>query len=145
MSASVATEVTGSRSVQTNGEVASMTASQPVEARSTRGFDAASKTATHPVEGPDMRVLATQPVEALGAGTATQPVEAPVADPECSANQAQALKRGKTVTVVGGSDSEADLQSEPGSPVDGNVQGESPDKDFARDDSADQELSEEGS
>ena len=37
------------------------------------------------------------------------------------------------------------LQSEPGSPFDCNVQGDSPDKDFARDDSADQELSEEGS
>ena len=57
----------------------------------------------------------------------------------------QALTGGKTVTVASGSDSEADLQSELGFPVDGNVQGESPDKDFARDDSADQELSEEGS
>ena len=87
MCASVATEVTGSRSVQTTGEVASMTASRAIEAASTRAFDAASKTATRPVEGPVMRVLATQPVEALGAGTATQPVEAPGADPECSANQ----------------------------------------------------------
>ena len=75
MSASVATEVTSSRSVQTTGEVASMTASRPVEAPSIRGFDAPSKTATHPVEGPGMRVLAIQPVEAPGA------------DPECSANQ----------------------------------------------------------
>ena len=57
----------------------------------------------------------------------------------------QALTAGKSVTVAGGSHSEADLQIEPGSPVDDNVKGESPDKDFARDDSADQELSEEGS
>ena len=57
----------------------------------------------------------------------------------------QALTGEKTVTVAGGSESETDLQSELGSPVDGNVQGESPVKDFARDDSADQELSEEGS
>ena len=130
-----------------------MTASQPVEAPSTRGFDAASKTATCPVEGPGMRVLATQPVETLGAGTATQPVEAPVqilnvlltSTGSAAVHVDQALTGGKTVTVASGSDSEADLQSELGFPVDGNVQGESPDKDFARDDSADQELSEEGS
>ena len=52
----------------------------------------------------------------------------------------QALTGGKTVTVAGGSDSEADLQSELGCPVDGNVQGESPDKDFARDDSRSRTL-----
>ena len=85
-----------------------MTASWPVEAPSTRGFDAASKTATHPVEGPGMRVLPTQPVEAPGAGTATQSVEAPGADHEvlltstgsAAVHVDQALTGGKTVTVA---------------------------------------------
>ena len=56
----------------------------------------------------------------------------------------QALTGGKTVTVASRSDSEADLQSEPGSLVENNVQGELPDEDFVRDDSVDKELSEEG-
>ena len=38
----------------------------------------------------------------------------------------QSLNGGKTATSAGVSDSEDELQSEPGSPVDGNVQGESP-------------------
>ena len=47
--------------------------------------EAASKSATHPVEGPGTDVSqqnATQPVEAPCAGTATKPVEAPGAGPE---------------------------------------------------------------
>ena len=71
---------------------------------------------------------ATRPVEGLVAGMATQLVEAP------SAGNA-ALQ----------SDSEEDLQSEPGSPVDDNFLYGSPDKDLNRDDSGDQELSEEAS
>ena len=73
-----------------------------------REFDAANKTATHPVEGPGVRVLVAQPVKAPGAGTATQPVEAPTADPEvlrtgtgsAAVHVDQAHTSGKTVTVV---------------------------------------------
>ena len=63
-----------------------LTATQPVEATSTRGPVTASKSATSPVEGPGtsgvIQQNATQPVEAPGSGTATQPVEAPGAGPE---------------------------------------------------------------
>ena len=58
---------TGSSLVQTTGEAAMMR-------------EAGNKSATHPVEGPSTDVKqqnATQPVEDPGAGTATQPVEAP--------------------------------------------------------------------
>ena len=63
---------TGSSLVQTTGEAAV-------------GIEAASKSATHPVEGPGTDVSqqnATRPVEAPGAGTATQPVKAPGVDPK---------------------------------------------------------------
>ena len=40
--------------------------------------------------------------------------------------------------VTGGSDSDGDLQSEPGSPIDDNCWDGSPDRDFTRDESADQ-------
>ena len=75
--------------------------------------EAASKSATRPVEGPVTDVSqqnATQTVEAPGAGTATQPVEAPCTGPEV-------LPSG-TSTAALQSDSEEDLQNEPGSPVD---------------------------
>ena len=68
---------TGSSLVQITGEAAVVS-------------EAASKSATHPVEGPSTEVErrdeiqqnATQPVEAPGAGTTTQPVESPGAGPE---------------------------------------------------------------
>ena len=71
--------------------------------------------ATRPVEGRGTGVViqqnATQPV----AGTATQPVEAPVAGPEV------------LLTSTGvQSDSDGDLHSEPGSPVYDNFQDSSP-------------------
>ena len=103
--------------------------------------EAASKSATRPVEGPSTKVVrrgdeiqqnATQPVEASGVGTATQPVEAPGAGPEV-------LLSGTSSAVQ--SDSEEDLQSEPGSPAGDNFWYGSPDKD----DSGDQELFEEAS
>ena len=76
----------GSSLVQTIGDPAVLTATQPVEALGTRGPVTASKSATSPVEGPGTSVViqqnATQPVEAPGAGTATQPVEAPGEGPE---------------------------------------------------------------
>ena len=52
---------------------------------------------------------------------------------------------GKTVDITSGSDSDEDLQSEPGSPIGDNFWDGSPDRDFTRDESADQELSEEAS
>ena len=93
--------------------------------------EAASKSATCPVEGPGTEVVrrgdeiqqnATQPVEAPGVGTATQPVEAPGVDPEV-------LLSG-TDSVL--SDSEEDLQSEPGSPAGDDFRYGSPDKDVFR-------------
>ena len=100
--------------------------------------EAASKSATRPVEGPGTDVSqqnATQPIEAPGAGTATQPVEAPSAGPEVLPSGTTALQ----------SDSEEDLQSEPGSPVDDNFRYGCPDRDLTRDENADQEPSEEAS
>ena len=103
--------------------------------------EAVNKSATRPVEGPGTDVKqqnATQPVEAPGAGMATQPVEAPGAGPEflLTGTGSAAL-----YVEFTGSDSEEEFQSEPGSPVDGNVRDSSPD--LTRDESADQELSEE--
>ena len=74
---------------------------------------------------------------------ATQPVEAPRAGPE-------ALLTGTSnaalhVESTCGSGSEEDIQSDPGSSVDGNFRDGSPDIDLTRDDSAEQELSEEAS
>ena len=94
---------------------------------------AVSKSATCPVEGPDTEVViqqnATQPVEAPGAGTAAQPVEAPSAGPEVliTGSGNAALK----------SDSEVDLQSESGSPVDDNFQYGSPERDLKKNNSGD--------
>ena len=99
---------TDSSLVQTPGEAAVMR-------------EALNKSATHPVEGPGSDVKqqnATQPVEASGAGTATQPVEVPSAGPEV-------LPTGTGIaalhTELTSSDSEEEFQSEPRSPVDGNV------------------------
>ena len=111
---------TGSSLVQTTGEAVVMK-------------EAVNQSATRPVEGPGTDVIqqnATQPVEAPGAGTATQPVEAPGAGPEVLPTGA-ALHAELT----------EEFQSEPGSPVDGNVWDNS--RDLTRDESADQELSEE--
>ena len=103
--------------------------------------EAASKSATRPVEGPGTEVVrrrdevqqnATQPVEAHGAWMATEPVEAPGAGPEVLLSSTSSAVQ---------SDSEDDLQSEPGSPAGDNFRYGSPDKD----DSGDQELSEEAS
>ena len=132
----------GSSLVQTTGDSAVLTATQPVEAPGTRGPVTASKSATSPVEDPGtsgvIQQNTTQPVEAPGAGTATQPVEAPGAGPEVLLTGTGSAALHAEIT---GSDSEEELQSEPGSPVDGNVRDGSPD--LIRDESADQEHSEE--
>ena len=119
---------TGSSLAQTTGEAAVMR-------------EAGNKSSTHPVEGPGTDVKqqnATQPVEAPGARTATQPVEAPGAGPDV-------LPTGTGSTALhaefSGSDSEEELQSDPGLPVDGNVREGSPD--LSKNAAADQELSEE--
>ena len=65
---------------------------------------------------------------------ATQPVEAPGAGPEV-------LLSGAGETVLE-SDSDYDLQSEPGSPVHANDRSGSPDRDINRDDTGDLNLSE---
>ena len=124
LSSSVTVGGTSSSLVQTTGEAAVMR-------------EAVKKSATHPVEGPgtDMKQQnATQPVEAPGAGTAAQPVEAPGAGPEV-------LLSGVGETVLQ-SDSDYDLQSEPGSLVHANDQSGSPDRDFNREDTGDLDLSE---
>ena len=122
--------VTSPSPVQATAEVPVMKASQPVEAAGTR-------------RGVVIQQNATQPVEAAGAGTATQPVQAPGAGPEVlltgTGNAALHIES------TGGSDSKEDHQSELRSPVDGNFQDGSPDRDFTRDESADQELPEEAS
>ena len=114
--------------VQTTGEVAVMR-------------EAGNKSATHPVEGPGTDVKqqnATQPVEAPGARTATQPAEASGAGPDVlpTGTGSAALH-----AEFSGSDSEEELQSDPGLPVDGNVRESSPD--LSKNAAADQELSEE--
>ena len=79
MSTGVITVVsfTGDSPVQAAGDVAaSMSAIQPVEALSLKRGSAASMTATWPVETPGTVTVATQPVEAVSAWTATQRVEA---------------------------------------------------------------------
>ena len=86
------------------------------------GPETACKSATSPVEGPGTSVViqqnATQPVESPGAGTVTQPAEAPGADPEVLLTGTGSAALHAEIT---GSDSEEELQSEPGSPIDGNV------------------------
>ena len=103
---------------------------------------AACKSATSPVEGPGTSVVsqqnATQPVEAPNAGTATQPVEATGAGPELLLTGTGSATLHAEIT---GSNIEEELQSKPGSPIDGNIRDGSPD--LTRDESADQELSEE--
>ena len=79
-------------------------------------------------------MLATQPVEAPGAGP-----EVLLTGTDGAVQLDQSLTGGKSADITGGSESEADLGSEPGSLADDNLQGELPDH------TADQDLSEEAS
>ena len=96
---------------------------------------------------------ATQPVEAHGVGTATQPVQAPGAGPDVLSSGTgdaalsvdQTLTSGRVVQSTSGSESEDDQHSEAGSLLEGNFWDGSPDRELTRDESADQELSEEAS
>ena len=133
MSSGVTVEGTGFSLVQTTGEAAALTATQPAEAAGTRGCIATSKSTIRPVEGPGTGVLATQPVVAPGAETATQPVKAPGAGPGVLLTSTgsdvqldQSFTDGKSADITGGSESEADLDSEPGFPADDNFQSELP-------------------
>ena len=140
MSSGLGVEGTSSNLVQTTGESASLIATQPVEAPGTRGFEAASNSATCLVEGPSTRVLATQPVEAPVAGRATQPVEASGAGPGVLlTGNGSDVQLDQSAHITGEPESEADLDSEPGPPADDNLQGELPD------DTVNQGLSEEAS
>ena len=123
LSSGVTVEGTGSSLVQTTGEAAFVS-------------EAASKSATRPVEGPGTEVVRRGDVIQQNA---TQPVEAPVQGRPPSLLRFPEILLSGTGSAVQ-SDSEEDLQSEPGSPADNFWYG-SPD----RDDSGDQELSEEAS
>ena len=103
--------------------------------------------------GDETQQTATQPVEAPGVGTATQPVQAPGAGPDVLPSSTgdaalsvdQTLTGSRVVHSTSGSESENDQQSEAGSLLKGNFWDGSPDRDLTRDESADQELSEEAS
>ena len=88
-------------------------------------------------EGVDEMQTATKPLEAPGAGTATQPVQAPGSVPD-----GQPSSTGD-VDLSAASDSEDDQRSFTGSLSDGNFRDQSPDRDLTREESADQEVSEE--
>ena len=84
---------------------------------------------------------------------ATQPVEAPGADPDvllsgtgdAALSVDQTLTGGRTVQSTSGSEREDEQQSEPGFSLEVNFWYGSPDRNLTRDESADQELSEEAS
>ena len=73
----------------------------------------------------------------MSAGTTTQPVEAPGTGPEVlltgtssdTIQLDQSLTGGNFSDVTGGSESEQDLQSEPGSPTAGDFRDRSPNRD----------------
>ena len=108
-------------------EAASKSASRPVEGPGTevvRRRDVIQQNATQPVEAPGAGT-ANQPVEAPGAWTANQPVEAPGAWTATQPVEAPGAGSEVLLSNTGSavqSDSEEDLQSEPGSPAGDNFQ-----------------------
>ena len=90
-------------------------------------------TATRPVEAPGVRRLATQPVEAPGAG----PEVLPIGTGSVDVRPDQSLTSETTVSIIGVSDSDDELHSEPGSPAGGSVQGKLSDRDTPRDEALD--------
>ena len=144
VSAALVTEGTGPSLVQTTGEAAQLSATQPpLGVPGTNAVQDVSKSATRPVQGPGTSNVATQPFQAPGAGTATQPPQAPGAGPEVlptgyEATQLdQSLPGVQTDEIAGESDHEAEMDREPASPASANAQGELPEE------STDQDLSEE--
>ena len=152
MSTSLVTEGTGPSLVQTTGEAAQLSATQPpLGVPGTKAVQDVSKSATRPVQGPGTSDVVTQPLQAPGAktatqplqapsaGTATQPLQAPFAGPEVlptgndSVQLDQSLSGGRTAEIAG--ESEPELDSEPASPAIANAQGE------LSEDSTDQDLS----
>ena len=155
MSTGLVNEGTGSSLVQTTGEAAQSTATQPpLGVPGTNAVRDVSKSVTCPVQGPgtsDVATqplqapgaqIATQPLQAPGAGTATQPTQAPGAGPELlptgidSTQLNQSLPSLRPDEFAGESESEAEMDGEPASPTSVNIQGELPE------DSTDQDLSE---
>ena len=106
-----------------------------------------------PPKGDEIQQNATQSVEAPGAGTATQPVEAPGAGPDAlpsgtgdaAFSADQTLTGGRVVQSTSGSESDDDQHSETGFLLEGNFRDGSPDRELTREESTDQELSEEAS
>ena len=156
VSAGLVTEGTVPSLVQTTGEAAQLSATQPpLGVPGTKAVQDVSKSATRPFQGPGTSDVATQPLQAPGAGTAaqplhapgagtaTQPLQAPGAGPEVlltgndPAQLDQSLPGGRTAEIAGESESESELDSEPASPASANARGELPE------DSTDQDLSEE--
>ena len=155
-SALLITEGASPSLVQTTGEAAQLSATQPpLGVPGTNAVQDVCKSATRPVQGPgtsDVATqpsqapgaeLATQPLQASGAGTATQPTQAPGAGPEVlptgidSTQLNQSLPGVRPDEFAGESDSEAEMDREPVSPASANAQGELPE------DTTDHDLSEE--
>ena len=143
MSTGLVTEGTGSSLVQTTGGAAHLTATQPpLGVPGTSDVRDVSRSATRPVQGPGTSEIATQPLQAPSAGTATQPPQAPSAGPDALLSRAESTQLNKSLPGVrpdefaGESDSEAEMDGEPASPVSVNIQGELPE------DSTDHHLSE---
>ena len=149
------TEGTGSSLVQTTGEAAQSSATQPpLGVPGTNAVRDVSKSATRPVQGPGTSDVATQPLQAPGAevatqplqatggGTATQPAQAPRAGPEVLPTGIDSIQLNQSLPGVrpdefaSESESETEMNGEPASPTSVNVQGELPE------DSTDQDLSE---
>ena len=81
VSAGLVTEGTGPSLVQTTGEAAQLSATQPpLGVPGTNAVQDVSKSATRPVQGPGASDVATQPLQAPGAEIATQPIQAPGAE-----------------------------------------------------------------
>ena len=106
-----------------------------------------------PPRGDEMQQNATQPAEVPGAWTATQPVQAPGAGPDvlpsgtgdAAFSVDQTLISPRAVQSTNGSESEDEQHSQTGSLLEGNYRDASPTRDLTRDESTDQELSEEAS
>ena len=106
-----------------------------------------------PPRGDEMQQNATQPVEAPGAGTATQPVQDPGAVPDVLSSGTgdaafsvdQTLTGPRAVQSTSGSESEDEQHSQTSSLLEGTYRDVSPARYLTRDESTDQELSEEAS
>ena len=137
MSTGLVTEGTGSSLVQTTGEAAQLTATQPLlGVPGTNAVQDASKSATRPVQGPGTSDVATQPLQAPSAEIATQPLQAPGAGTATQAGAGpevlptgydatlsdQSLSGGTSAGITGESESEAEMDGEPTSPASANSQ-----------------------